>query len=490
MIALAKMLALAKRSFGAIVTDNAKNAAHPIVKRRYEATSKGTRTKNWIAPATDANAAINDPVILRNRARDLVRNNPWAAKAVSVIVNNIIGSGIVPKFSAENPATVEHANKLWKQWANTTQCDAAGLTDFSGIQQLVMRAVVESGECFVRMRPRLPSDGLAVPMQLQVLEADFLCKHNDGALRNGNVVQNGIEYDAVGRRVAYYLYRVHPGGQVFNLQNNFGYSRVSAEEVIHVFRQDRPNQEIGASWLAPIIIGLRELSIYEDAYLNRQKIANLFAAFIKTENPDDIQEEFSTMDELTSGAMYLMRPGMDMQCSTPPKADDFGPYTLAVLRAIAAGLNITYESLTGDLSQVNFSSARMGWQEFGRSVDSWRWQLFIPRFCARVAVWFSQSADLKDLKADWTPPARIMVDPAREIPAIKEAVRSGLMTIPEAMREQGYDPDQQLAEIAEFNQKLDALGIALDSDARRPANGAAQPTQETQSNDSTPKTTN
>jgi len=451
----------------------------PFKTRRYDAASKSTRTSNWLTPATDANSANQNPSIIRNRARDLVRNNPWAAKGVSVIVNNVIGYGIRAQFQAPIKRNAKRAQDKWKVWAESTQCDAQGLTNFYGIQQTVMRSVVEAGEAIIRLRPRLATDGLAVPFQLQVLEPDYLYEYNDGPLPNGGHIQRGIEYDAIGRRVAYYLYKIHPGaaGRFFGSFSNSSYSRVPAYEVIHIFRTDRPGQERGVSWLAPVMIRLRELDIYEDAYLNRQKLANLFAAFIYTDEPAETEEEFSDVSELTPGSMYVMKPNRRVEFSTPPKADDYGPYSLENLRAIAAGLGITYEALTGDLSNVNFSSARMGWQEFGRSIDSWLWQMIIPGVCNRVAGWFMDFVGISDLSAEWTPPKRLMVDPIREIPAIKEAIRAGLMTQSEAIREQGYDPEQLYDEMAADNKMLDERGIILDSDARKVSGqGQTQPT--------------
>lgn len=443
----------------------------PLGQRSYESASRSTRTKNWFAPATDANSAITDPTTIRNRARDLVRNNPWAAKGVSVVVNNTVGQGVRIQWQAKSKKRSKAAQDLWKKWAESTQCDAQGVNNFYGIQQVVMRSVVESGECLIRLRTRLNSDGLAVPFQLQTLEPDFLYPYKDGHLENGGHIERGIEYDAIGRRVAYFLYKTHPGsvGRLSGAFDSNSYSRVPAYEVIHCFRSDRAGQERGVSWLAPVMIRLRELDIFEDAYLNRQKLANLFAAFISTDNPDETEEEFSDMDELMSGAMYLMKTRREVNFSTPPKADDYGPFTLASLRAVSAGLGITYESLTGDLSEVNFSSARMGWQEFGRSIDSWRWQMFIPQVCEGVAQWFEDFAGLGDLNHEWTPPARMMVDPAREIPPIISAVRSGLVSLSEALRSRGYDPEQVLNQIKEDNDLLDSLGLVLDSDPRKTA---------------------
>lgn len=437
----------------------------PINTRRYDAASQSSRTSNWYTQATDANAAINRPDIIRNRARDLIRNNPWAAKGKSVIVNNTIGYGIRPQFAGKRKRDVEKATKKWAAWAETTQCDAQGLTDIYGIQQIIMGSVVESGECLVRLRPRIAADNLAVPFQLQVLEPDFLYEHNDGALPNGGYIQRGIEYDAIGRRAAYYLYKTHPGttGRYFNTQ----YSRVPASEVLHVFRIDRPGQERGVSWLAPMMITIRDLDIYEDAYLNRQKLANLFAGFIYSDDPEGVEDEFTDVDEMLPGSLYVMKPNRRIEFSTPPAADDYGNYTKDNLRRIAAGYGITYESLTGDLSEVNFSSARMGWQEFGRSIDSWRWQLFVPRVCLGLMDWFMQFSGINDITAEWTPPSRMMVDPARELKPIIDAVRAGLTSLPEALRAAGYNPTTVLQEIADSNALLDQLGLVLDSDPRK-----------------------
>jgi lambda family phage portal protein len=388
---------------------------------------------------------------------------------VSVIVNNTIGYGIRPQFNAGTKRETKRVTALWAQWAETTQCDSAGLTDIYGIQQMAMRAMVESGECLIRMRPRLPSDGLAVPMQLQVLEADHLYEFKDGPLPNGGYIDRGIEFDALGRRVAYWLYRSHPGS--VKTWSYGQYHRVPANEIIHLFRADRPGQERGVSWLASAMIRLRELDIFEDAYLNRQKLANLFSVFVESDDPNDVEEEFTDLEELIPGSIYIMRPGRKVSFSEPPPAADYGPYTLANLRGVSAGLNITYEALTGDLSEVNFSSARMGWQEFGRSIESWRWQLVIPRMCNRIADWFLEMARIDGLKYEWTPPARIMVDPAREIPPMIALVRAGLCSLPEAIRSLGYEFTAVMDEIAKSNEYLDQLGLVLDSDPRKTASG-------------------
>src|SRR5574343_447506 len=69
-------------------------------------------------------------------------------------------------------------------------------------------------------------------------------------------------------------------------------------------------------------------------------------------------------------------------------------------------------------------------------------------------------------------------DPADEYPAIRDAIRSGLMTLPEALRDMGKTFDVQMAEHAEANKELDRLGVIVESDARRGMNAGNAPASE------------
>ena len=451
----------------------------PPHQRRYDAASKSTRLSGWTAQGTDADAANADPYTIRNRSRDLVRNNPWAAKGVGIIVNNAVGYGIRAQLNAGSKLRTRRAADLWKAWAETTACDADGLLDFYGIQALAFRSMIESGECLIRLRPRRPEDGLPVPMQLQLLEPDMLADDayimSRAAPSPGNTIYRGIEFDMLGRRVAYWLYRIHPGADTLDYSSEI--TRVPASEIIHLFRRDRPGQDRGVSWLAPVIVRLRELGIYEDALLKRQQIANLFAGFITSDDPAAFESELQDeIPDLQPGTMYLLSGGRQVTFNEPPKAESDPAFRDACLRAVAAGLGITYESLTGNLSEVNFSSARMGAHEMGRNLDAWLWNLFIPRVCDGVFRWFKDMMlytdtgfKSSDVTAEWTPPSRTVVDPAKEFNALQTAVSSGFMSLPEAIRSQGYDPVALATEQAEYLSVLDGLGVKVESDFRNSA---------------------
>jgi lambda family phage portal protein len=451
-----------------------KNLSGSLQKRRYEGASTGRRTDGWLTTGNSANAEVGPAMHkLRGRSRDLVRNNPYANRAVSVIAANVIGTGILTQPVSENAKQAAKAFDLWRKWADTTDCDADEKHDLYGLQNLIMRTVVESGECLIRRRRRRLTDGYAVPIQLQVMEPDFLDLSRDGVIETGRIYQ-GVEYDLLGKRVAYWLFPDHPGELVPIKGMNLRSQRVLASEILHVYRMDRPGQIRGVPWAAPVMIKLRDFDDLEDAQLLRQKIAACFTAFVKDmEMGSDLTDTKTNVgDKIEPGLIEQLPPGKEITFANPPGVTGYAEYSSAILHSIAAGFGVTYESLTGDLSQVNYSSGRMGWLEFQRNIEAWRWQLLIPNFCGPVWEWFLEAAVLMGLKTDGlqarhTPPRREMIDPTKEVPALRDAIRAGLITLPEVQRQQGYDPDALLSEYQKSNEALDKFGVILDCDPRK-----------------------
>lgn len=251
--------------------------AFETLTRGYDGAARGRRTEGWRAPGSSADTEIGVAgALLRDRMRDLVRNNPHAAKAVAVLVNNIIGAGIMPRAASGDDTLDRKVDALFERW--TAECDADGQLDFYGLQTLICREMVEAGEVLVRRRLRRASDGLPVPLQLQVLEADFLDATKSGAIGAGRMVQ-GIEFDPVGKRRAYWLHAEHPGDAYGTLQNGLQSRPVPATEIAHVYEKQR-TQARGVPWGAPVIRSLRDLDDYEVAELVRKKTEACVTAIV------------------------------------------------------------------------------------------------------------------------------------------------------------------------------------------------------------------
>lgn len=448
--------------------------ATELVLRHYEGATVGRRTQGWHHRSTDANVANWTSLQkLRDVARDLVRNNGHAESALTTIADHTVGSGIVAKAAPKN----DRFMALWKAWAETTDCDADGRHDLYGLQKLVMTSVAESGEVLVRRRMRRLEDGLAIPLQLQILEADFLDTARSMQLPNGGQIIQGIEFDAIGTRVAYWLFPRHPGSSMGTMSTVMGWSRpVPATEILHVYKAKRPGQVRAASWFAPVLLRFKDFDEFEDATLMKQKVAALLAVITSDVDgsaaalgtPDDTSTP--AIDSLEPGAILNVPAGRNVEVVQPPSVTDYQAYTSVSLRAIAAGLGVTYEDLTGDYANMPFSAARMSRLRHWARVEDWRWRLLIPQFCDPVWSWATAAAEIMGLggapAARWTAPPMPMIEMDKEALAYMRSIRSGIMTLSEAIRERGYDPDEVLAEIAADNQKLDALGLLLDSDAR------------------------
>jgi lambda family phage portal protein len=465
--------------------------AADLVQLAYEGARTDRRTGGWHTTGTSANAEIGPALTkLRERSRDLVRNNAYAARAVAEITGNTIGTGITAQARTGEPFLDRLINSVWAEWIR--QCDADGQLDFYGIQALVTRTVVESGECIVRFRQRRESDGLAVPLQLQVLEPDYLDHTKTQKTDTGYIIQ-GVEFDLVGRRIYYWLYGQHPGDVVqtgvrgwASLQS----VRVPASEVLHIYRKDRPGQVRGVPWLAPVMLTLRDLDEYEDAELTRKKIESCLAAFVtQPQGPDGPSIAPTTTDPATGrrieefqpGMIEYLNPGEEITVSSPSAVSGYRDYVSAKQAQIATGLQLTYEQLTGDLSRVNYSSYRAGLFSFRNAIEGFRWLTFIPMFCEPVwrrflSVAYAAGAipEPGPFNAEWTPPGFGSVDPYKDAMATLARLRMGTLTLRQAIAEYGYDPDEQLEQIAEINRMLDERGIVLDCDPRHMTQSGAQ----------------
>lgn len=433
--------------------------------RSYDAASRGRRTSNWIANSTSANSEISAAATtLRNRSRDLSRNNPFAKKAVQSISNNTIGTGIRAKVNGS-----KRLKQAWTDWSDSTACDRDGRKTLGGIQKMVMRAVIESGDCLILKRIDRTAE---IPLKLVVLEIDYLdMNKNDFKVdEQGNYNFLGIRFNKKGERIGYWLFDTHPGESMRG--SSFVSKLVPADSVIHVFEQLRPGQQLGVPYGVSAFLRVRDMDEYNDAQVVRQKIAACYSVFIRTDHTISTAVERDEMERVEPGIIQQLGAGEDVMFSTPPSVENFEEFHRTMMYGIGAGYGLTYQALTGDYSQVNFSSGKMGHIEFNRNIEDWQWNMVIPQFLQPVWNWFVEAADLRGIaastaKCGWTPPRREMIDVAKEAKGINALIRMGLLSMPDAIAEQGYQPEEVVEEMVEWNKILDDNKLVLDSDPRQ-----------------------
>lgn len=446
--------------------------------RGYDGAAKGRRTDGWRSAGTSADSEIGTAgALLRDRMRDLVRNNPHAAKAVSVLVNNIIGSGIIARAASGNAKLDAQATALWEAWS--VRCDADGQLDFLGIQTLACRQMVEAGEVLIRRRPRRASDGLDVPLQLQLLEADMLDASRNGDLVDGGRIVQGVEFNGIGQRRAYWLFAQHPGDTVVTTRRRLDSLAIPASDIAHLYEKQR-TQARGVPWGTPVMRALRDLDDWTQAELVRKKTEACVVGIVLGADegeqgiaPSVVDADGNRVEQFEPGLIAYARGGKDIRFNQPATTAGVSEWLRGQLHIVAAGFRMPYELLTGDLSQVNYSSIRAGLVEFRRLIDAVQWQIIIPMLCQPTWDWFTEQAwaagklPQPRIPVEWSPPRFEAVDPLKDAMADLLAMRSGTMTLAQAIARQGHNPDAVLAEIAAMNAKLDALELVLDSDPRR-----------------------
>ncbi len=453
----------------------------------YDAATVGRRSSSIRGDRTDADAASRKRQMMAAYSRDMVRNTPFATRAQAVISGNVVGDGILPKVQiragrklSDDLAKRIRAKGLARIEAlfDTVEIDRQKRNNLYGLQRLVMNTVVDAGECLIRFYPGGDAKG-SLPLELDVLEPDYLDTSKLSFAADGGEIRDGIEYDAEKRRVAYWLFPEHPGGDWSPGMRRGISERVPAEELLHIYRMDRPGQQRGVTWFAPVMLRLQDLDDHEDAQLMRQKIAACFAAFRVL---GDAGTARAVPDTIMPGMIYDLGDGEDVKFAAPPGVEGYDEFTRSVLRSVAAGMGLSYEALSGDLAQVNFSSARMGRIEMDQNVSVWQWLMLIPQLLHPIGkrfidAWAAVDAEemseagipddiWDDLFVSWVPPRRVIVDPAREFSALQEAVRAGFASRQQVVRQLGVDPERLLEEIAQDRVEADALDLIFDSDPR------------------------
>lgn len=470
----------------------------------YDASRLGRRLKGWVAERRNINALMTSGgENLRARARQLCRENPYAANACEAFVSAAVGAGIKPSSLIEDAATKKAVQAAWLRW--TDEADADGLTDFYGLQALAARAMFEAGECFIRFRARRPLDGLSVPLQLQVLEAEHLPLSHNETLPNGHEVRSGIEFDAIGRRVAYHFLRSHPGDLTLNF-SGLTKTIVPASEVMHLYRPLRPGQIRGQPGITPGMIRLYLLDSYDDAELDRKRTAAMFVGVITKNANEPAPLSGSPADDMTTpldvsvaemqpGTMLNLLEGEDVKFSAPTEVGgSYEAFQFRSLCAIAAAVGVPYHTVSGDLSKANYGSQRGGQVEYRRRMDQFQFATLVFQMCRPVWARWLEAAVLsaavpiapRDFlrnrpamtSVKWIPPRWEWVDPKKDREAQAIAEDRGWVSRSDSIEAEGYDPEEVDARIAADRAREEKLGLNFTPKATTPATPALPPVED------------
>jgi len=452
-----------------------------IAKRNFAAAKINRLTNDWATVISSGDAEIKgDLKTLRARARELERNNDYARRYFKALENNVLGStGIKLQMKSRDFSgnLDQQANKkiegAFSDWGGKESCCVDGCTTWIDVQRLALRSMARDGSVLIRF-----VRGYANPykLALQIIEADHLDHDLNDKTADGQI-RFGVETDKFGKPVAYHVLQRHPGDT-----HVLGYSankreRIPASEVLHLFVKDRPGQTQGVPWLASSITGLRMLEGYREAELVAARVSASKMGFYTETSPDGYvsseDADGNLVYEAEPGSFERLPMGMDFKAvdfQHPNGA--FGDFNKAVLRGVASGLGVSYNTLANDLEGVNYSSIRAGLLDEREEYKTHQ-NFIIDHLCRPVFfAWLEQALLTDALKL----PAEKMdkfnaaefrgrrwqwVDPLKDIQANITSIESGLKSRRQVVAEMGGDFEDVIDELAEDQTLIETAGIVL-----------------------------
>lgn len=432
--------------------------------------------------------------VLRSRARSLAANNEHGKRFLSLVATNVVGRRN-PKLQVRammnqrdpNKPTVldKSANDCielhWERWGKTADITGRHKSLYQ-FMRTAIKAVARDGETLVR---KVRDRRLPYGMALQLLEADRIDDARNTRLDNGNSIRQGIEIDSTGRAVAYWVRTSHPG-ENYSVRAA-GVERVPASEMMHVFLTDRAEQVRGITWFHAIIIRGSIIHKFEEsaviaAHIGASKVAAL-------ERSDDAPDAIGSMADgktsdgfsmtVEAGEMFELPPGYKLNSWNPDYPhQNFESFLKACLRGLAAGFDVASHNLTGDMTEVNYSSARiaeLSERETWMALQDW----FIGEFVEPIYEDWLAGALLTgsitfDISGKALPADKLQkflnasrfqgrrwnwVDPLKEADANEKQLANKLTSRTRLAAEQGDEFDDILDELAQEQALIKASGL-------------------------------
>ncbi len=451
----------------------------------YTAGSPSGPNQGWTPTNKTADAIMDrDRGRLLSRARDLERNSSHISGAINKITNNVIYGGVKPQSKIKDFNTGKPKKNLnsivetaWENWAEHDW------VDFYDVQELILRHLWVDGEVLIH---KFYDSELAArnvcPLGLEVLEADFLVSTRNRVEKNGNHTKAGIEYGKSGRPVAYHIFKEHPGDNLFPGVFSSETRRIPATEIKHIFHKRRASQSRGISWLAAIIMEMRDFSEYQSSERIAARLASAFGVFIEspypehqinhpliseTEDPEGMPDINDLPEYLGTGRMDVLPPGMKINVAQYQRpSQTYEPFTKTSLKSASTGTPLSYENFTNDFSEATYSAARQAVLEERRGYR--KMQIFINRHFNRW-IWnsFLEYASTSGLIGNiginvpvtWQNPGWPWIDPQKDSKAAQIELKMKTKSRAKIAAERGDDWHEEVEALADEEETLKSMGL-------------------------------
>jgi len=456
--------------------------------RGFDAAKTNRLLNDWATGSKSADYDIeNDLETLRARSRDLCNNNDYGRKFMNLLATNVVGAnGIRLQSKAKLPDgeldsdTNDMIEAAWKQWCKKGNCTADGRHSFRDVQRLVIQTVARDGEILIR---KVPGYNNAFRFALQIIEPDYLDIKYKDERKN---IRMGIESDRWKAPKAYHILKKHPGDRFYSAAPG-KYDRIPAKEINHLYIPERAEQTRGVPWTVTALKRLHMLGHYEQSELVAARVGAAKMGFLQSPQGynyqgDDTDAAGNVITEVSPGKLEQLPQGYEFKpFDVDHPNSGFEQFVRAALRGAASGLNVSYDSLSSNLSDVNYSSLRQGAIELRDGwmmLQSWMIEHFCEDIFSEWLNWAMVSGQLNLKMQDinrintpmWQPRRWAWVDPLKDVQASTTAIQQGLRSRTDIVAESGGDVEDIFEQLAQEKEAAEKLGIKIEKDSEEKEN--------------------
>ena len=460
-----------------------RNKPRQIAKRGFQGAQVNRLFADFLTSTRSADSELRPALLtLRNRSRDLARNNEYARRYLNLLKTNVVGEkGVTMQVKAKNQdntfdsvgnTIVENA---WARWCKRGNCTVDGRMSFVDAQHLFIQSLARDGEVLIRMVNYDNADKFAI----EFLEPDVLDEQKNEITQDGNRIRMGVELNKWRRPQAYYILSEHPGDMEYSQAYARRHERITADKILHIYDTDRAQQTRGVPWMSTAIESLKMLHGYREAELVAARTGASKMGFFTSPQgdgftADDYENQFSPIMNAEPGTFHQLPAGVDFKAFDPNHPSTaFGEFERAVLRGIASGLGVSYYALANDLTAVSYSSIRAGEladRDFYKTLQ----QLMIEHFVEPVyRAWLSAAMTANRMPIPITKYGKFAdavhfrgrgfpwVDPQREIQANIMGITNGILSMQDVANNYGRDVEETFEQIALEKELAARYGIQL-----------------------------
>jgi len=453
-------------------------------KRAYAAANTGRLFADFVTSDASADSELKNALpSLRNRSRDLARNNEYARRYFDLMKTNVVGErGFQLQVKAlDSVGNLDQsgndaAEKAFAEWCRRGNCTVDGKMSWVDAQRLAIESVARDGEAFIVLhRGAAFKDSFAV----EFIEPDQVDVTLNRKLDDGGEVRMGVELDKFKKPRAYYIKTSHPGDNEFtSISIGQKHKRISADKVIHVYKHLRAGQTRGEPWLASAIPALKQLGALREAAIVNARIGASKMGFFTSPSgdgfvADDLDNNVPIM-EAEPGTFHQLPQGVDFKSFNPDyPASEFDSFHKSVLKGIASGMGVSYTSLSNDLESTSYSSIRQGALE---ERDNYKNnQAFMLEHFVRpiYEAWLSSAMEMNTFgipvrqyerfrdASSFRGKAWSWVDPLKEMNAAVTGLKAGVMSLQDVASQYGKDVEELMSQIARDKELAAQFGVAF-----------------------------